>query len=169
MASPSTADNAQQHPSLDDVHRYVMKVAVEYDDLPQTPSGFIGPPCPTSRYLGEKTITAGPENKTAVPVMFRCEWGPSAQSRHALVWLKPSVEVKALALRLCQILYVPTSRTVVIEPIFKWMPGLSPYPLGMDKGKPTFSDLVQTVPCANEPLVLPFARSFAPSAPLEVA
>lgn len=102
MASTSTAHNTQQLPSLDDVHRYVMEVASEYAGLPQTPSGFIGSPCPTSRYLGEETITAGPESETAVPVIFRCEWGPSAQLHHSLVWLKPSVDVKALALRLAR-------------------------------------------------------------------
>ena len=44
-----------------------------------------------------------------------------------------------------------------MEPVFKWMLGLMPYSMGMDKGKPIPNDLLKNVPCVNKPLVLPFA------------
>ena len=126
--------------------------------MTQTPSGFIGPPTPTSRYMGEEIFAGGAVDETAVPVIFRCAWGPSAQSRHVLVWMKPSVDVPALALRLCQVLGVSTTPAVVIEPYFKWLPGWMPGRRGMDKGIPNLNNLIRTVPRANLPLVLPFAE-----------
>lgn len=145
MASSSTAVVVIQHPSLDDLHRHVMEVAAEDVDVTQNPSGFIGPPSPTSRYLGEEVFAGGAVDETAVPVMFRCAWGPSRQSRHVLVWLKPSVDVTALAFRLCRILDIPSTPYVVIEPHFKWLQGKRPFRLGMDKGIPNLSNLMHTV------------------------
>lgn len=159
MASSSTASNLQrqQNPSLSDIHRHVMDVAANPVGVAAIPSTFIGPASPTSVYLGEETIVNGPVSETAVPIMFRCVWGSGTQSRHVLVRIKPSVSEHALALRLCQIFGIPTSGGVFMEPVFKWMLGLMPYSMGMDKGKPIPNDLLKNVPCVNKPLVLPFA------------
>ena len=126
-----------------------MDVAANRVGVPAMPAAFIGPARPTSAYLGEVTMIAGPENETAVRVMFRCVWGPRAPSRHVLVWLKPSVSEEALALRLCQIFDIPTIGNVTIELVFKWMLGLMPYGEEMDKGKLFSNNLLKIVQCAN--------------------
>lgn len=151
MASPSTASSSGQRPhlSLGDLHRFTMDVATNRVGIPAIPSAFIGPARPTSTYLGEETIAIGPVSETAVQIMFRCVYPPGAQSRHVLVRMDPSVPEDALALRLCEILDIPTTGIVAIEPVFKWMTGLMPYKKGEDKGKPTSNNLPNTVPGAN--------------------
>lgn len=151
MASSSTASSSGQHshPGLGDLHRHVMDVAANRVGIPAIPSTFIGPTRPTSTYLGKEKIIPGPVEETAVLVMFRCVYPAGAQSRHVLVSTKPSVSEEALAHRLCQIFDIPTTGSVTIEPVFKWMPGLMPYRRGMDKGKSISNNLLKTVPRAN--------------------
>lgn len=126
-----------------------MEVAANRVGIPAIPSAFIGPARPTSTFLGEETIVVGPVTETAVPIMFRCVWGPGSPSRHVLVRMKPSVSEEALALRLCQIFGIPTTGNVAIEPVFKCMPGLMPYGGGMDEGKYFSNNLLKTVLCAD--------------------
>ncbi|KAL9065711.1 MAG: hypothetical protein Q9161_008046 [Pseudevernia consocians] len=149
-----------------------MDVAANRVGIPAIPSAFIGPARPTSTFLGQETIVAGPVSETAVPIMFRCVRGPGSPSRHVLVMMKPSVSEEALALHLCQIFGIPNTGNVAIEPVFKWMPGLMPYgggilkwmpglmPAGggMDKGKSFSNNLFETVLCADYPPVIPFAE-----------
>lgn len=160
MVSSSTALSSGQHPlpDLGDLHHFVMGVAANHVDIPKIPSAFIGPARPTSTYLGEETVLAGPSSETAVPIMFRCVWGPGNHSRHVLVRMKPSVSEQALGLRLCQRLDIPTTGAVTIEPVIKWIPGLMPYTSGIDKGKPLSNNPLVTVPRANWLLVLLFAE-----------
>lgn len=151
MASSSTASSSGQrlHPNLGDLHRFTMDVAANRVGIPVIPSTFIGPAQPTSTYLGEKTIVVGPMSETTVQVMFRCVYPQGAQSRHVLVMMDPSMPEQTLALRLCEILDIPTTGNVAIEPVVKWMTGLMPYRKGTDKGKPISNNLLESVTCAN--------------------
>lgn len=151
MAPSNTGSSSGQHPnpSLGDLHRHVMDVAANLVGRPAIPSAFIGPARPTSTYLGEVTIVADPGSEIAVPIIFRCVHPLGAQSRHVLVRMKPSMSELDLALRLCQMLDIPTTGCLTIEPVFKWMAGLMPYAEGMDKGKHTSKIPLKTVARAN--------------------
>ena len=135
-----------------------MDLAASDVGIPATPKALSGPDRPTSTYLGDETIEAGPTSETAIQIMFRCVRGRGIPSCHVLVRMKPSLSEEVLALRLCQIFGIPTTGNVVIRPMIKWMPGLMPFQQGMDRGKYFSGNLLKTVPCANLTLVLPFSE-----------
>lgn len=149
MAAACGASSSGQQSSLGDLHRFVMDVAANRVGIPALPSGFIGPARPTSTFLGEETILAGPASEPTVQIMFRCTWGPSTQSRHVLITMNPSMSEQALALSLCQVFGIPTTGGVFIEPVPKWMPGCKQNPSTWDNGEPISINMLKTVPHAD--------------------
>lgn len=149
LSSTASSSGQHRHLSLGDLHRFTMDVAVNRVGKLVTLSVIIVSARPTSTYIGEETIAVGPVSEIAVRIMFRCVYPPVAQSRHVLVRMDPSMPGQALALRSCQILDITTTGNVAMEPVFKWMTELRPYKKGVDKGKLTSNNLLQTVPGAN--------------------
>ncbi|CAD6566325.1 MAG: hypothetical protein ASARMPREDX12_008183 [Alectoria sarmentosa] len=84
MGSPSTL-------TVSILHKYIEFLASRDSQSVH----IIGPTPVTSIFLGHKYIAEG--QGSALAIMVRCVWPPNTASRHAVIWMKPSVPEHALA------------------------------------------------------------------------
>lgn len=76
--------------------------------------------------LGVGIITTGSDTEALVPIFIRSTWPPGAQSRHKLIWIKPSIPSTAFGSAINDALKVVEADGMVKETVAIWG-GVNPF------------------------------------------